>query len=196
MKRYRVVATALIASAIAVGCAKGPPPKFYMLDTPAATEPEGLEQGLIIGIGPVTLPAHLDRNQIVSRESGVKLMLSEGEQWAEPLKEGVIRVLTVQLAVTLNSNRIFSLPLRQRRPLDFQVAIDVLRFDGIPGGDVVLGARWTVLSGDGKDLLLSQVSLIRESTGGPEVAQIVEAQSRAIAKLGAEIGAKLKERQS
>ena len=193
-RRHIRLAAACLAAALASGCAKGPPPKFYMLQTPAATAPEGLEQGVTVGIGPVNLPGHLDRNQIVSRESGVKLQLSEGEQWAEPLKEGVIRVLAVQLALTLDSNRIFALPLRQRRALDFQVAVDVLRLDGELGKDVVLGARWTVLSGDGKDLLTSQVTRVQEPTGSPDVAGLVEAESRAVAKLGAAIGRTIKER--
>jgi len=188
------LAAAVLAAALASGCAKGPPPKFYVLQTPAATEPAGIEQGVTVGVGPVELPAHLDRNQIVSRETGVKLQLSEGEQWAEPLKNGVTRVLVVQLALTMDSNRIFALPLRQRRPLDFQVAVDVLRLDGVLGQSVVLGARWSILSGDGKKLLLSQVSRIEEGTGGPEVAALVEAQSRAVAKLGEEIGLAIKER--
>ena len=190
------IAAALLAAVIVTGCAKGPPPKFYMLETPAATEPEGLEQGVIIGVGPVSLPGHLDRNQIVSRESGVKLQISESDQWAEPLKEGVIRVLAVQLAHTLDSNRIFALPLRQRREMDYQVAVDVVRFDGVVGQDVVLGARWTILSGDGKKLLLSRVSRFTEPAGGPELADLVAAQSRAVAKLGEAIGAAVKERMS
>jgi uncharacterized lipoprotein YmbA len=188
------LAAAFLGAALASGCAKGPPPKFYMMQTPAATEPAGLEQGVTIGVGPVNLPAHLDRNQIVSRETGVKLDLSEREQWAEPVKDGVSRVLAVQLALTLDSNRIFVLPLRRRRALDFQVAVDVLRLDGTLGGDVILGARWSILSGDGKKLLISQVSRVEESTGVPEVAAYVEAQSRAVARLGEEIGTAIKER--
>jgi len=188
------LAVGCLAAALASGCAKGPPPKFYMLETPAVTEPAGLEQGVSIGVGPVTLPGHLDRNQIVSRESGVKLQLSEGEQWAEPLKDGVTRVLAVQLALTLGSNRIFALPLRQPRPLDLRVAVDVVRLDGELGKDVILGARWTIVSGDGKTLLLSRVSRIEESTGAPDVAALVEAQSRAVAKLGAEIGHAIRDR--
>jgi len=189
----------ILATALVSGCAKGPPPKFYVLQTPVATEPAGIEQGVTIGVGPVELPAHLDRNQIVSRETGVKLKLSEQEQWAEPLKNGVTRVLVVQLALTMDSNRIYALPLRQRRALDFQVSVDLLRFDGVLGQDVVLGARWSILSGDGKKLLLSQVSRIEEKAVRPEdpeleVAALVEAQSRAVAKLGEEIGLEIKER--
>lgn len=188
------LAAACLATALAPGCAKGPPPNFYMLETPAVTEPAGLEQGVTVGVGPVSLPGHLDRNQIVSRETSVQLHLSERDQWAEPLKEGVIRVLAVQLALTLDSNRIFALPLRQPRQLDYQVAIDVVRLDGEIGKDVVLGARWTVLSGDGRKLLLSRVSRIVEPAGSPELVGLVEAQSRAVARLGEEIGLAIKGR--
>lgn len=186
----------LVVAGLLIGaCAPKPPPDFYLLNTAAPTSPPGFEQGVRVGVGPVKTPSYLDRNQIVSRESGTKLRLSEQSQWAEPMKAGLTRVLLVNLGLELDSNRIYALPMRQRRSLDYQIPIDVLRFDGTlgTGREVVLGARWMLLSGDGKQVLISKVSRIQEPVNAVDVAAFVEAQSRAVARLSAEIAIAIKE---
>jgi uncharacterized lipoprotein YmbA len=173
-----------------------PPPDFYLLNTAAPTSLPGFEQGVSIGLGPVETASYLDRNQIVSRESATKLSLSEQSQWAEPVKAGLTRVLLVNIGLALDSNRIYALPMRQRRELDYQIPIDVLRFDGALVGEkkeVLLAVRWTVLDGDGKQVLVSKVSSIREPIKGADTTAFVDAQSRALAKLSTEIASAIKE---
>lgn len=182
----------LLPLLLALGCAKGPPPQFYLLAPDSPTHLPGFEEGIAVGVGPVELPPHLDRNQIVSREAPTKLRLSEQNQWAEPLKVGFTRVLLIALGLELDSNRIYELPTRRRRNLDYQVAVDVLRFDGALGREVVLAARWSLLSGDGDRVLISKVSRIREPTTGVDYSAFVSAQSRAVERLGREIAASIK----
>jgi hypothetical protein len=121
--------------------------------------------------------------------------LSEQNQWAEPLKAGFTRVLLVTLGLELDSNRIYELPTRKRRSLDYQVAVDVFRFDGEIGGEVILGARWSLLTSDGNDILLSKVSQIREPVRTADYHAFVSAQSRAVEQLGREISATVKSQQ-
>lgn len=186
-------ASPLIAVLLLGGCASGPPPSLYILDTQAPAQLPGLEQGIVIGLGPIETPRYLDRNQIVARGDTPKLEASGQHQWAEPLKSGIGRVLMVNLGLELDSNRIYELPMRRRRNLDYKVPIDVLRFDGVLGREVVLSARWTLLSDDGKKVLLSRVSRIIEPTGGSDVEAFVAAQGRALAKLATEIADAIKE---
>jgi uncharacterized lipoprotein YmbA len=102
----------------------------------------------------------------------------------------------VNLGLELDSNRVYALPMRQRRPLDYQIPIDVLRFDGTLGSgknEIILAVRWTVLSGDGKQVLVSKVSGIREPVKATGVTAFVDAQSRALTKLSADIASTIKE---
>jgi uncharacterized lipoprotein YmbA len=169
------------------GCAKTPAPDIYLLDSAAPTHLPGFEKGIAVGVGPVELAPYLDRGQIISRESATKLKASEGHQWGEPLKAGFTRVLMVNLGLELDSNRIYEFPTRQRRSLDYQVAVDILRFDGALSGEVVLAVRWTLLSGDGKRVLVSKVSSIEEAVQQPSYESFVNAQSRAVVKLAREV---------
>ena len=54
-------------SLLAIGCAKTPAPDFYLLAPDVPSQTPGFEEGVAVGVGPVELPPHLDRNQIVSR---------------------------------------------------------------------------------------------------------------------------------
>jgi uncharacterized lipoprotein YmbA len=174
------------------GCATTPPPGFYLLATSAPSQLPGFEKGLAVGVGPVQIPSHLDRNQIVSRVGATKLWLSEKDQWAEPLRDGFTRVLLITLGLDLDSNRIYAMPSRTRHDLDYQVAVDVLRFDGVLGQEVILGVRWALTSGDGDKILASKVSLVREATAGNDYTAFVAAQSRAVTQLGHEIAETIK----
>lgn len=177
----------LATFALATGCAKGPPPNFYVLHAHASESVVGVERGVAVGVGPVELPAHLNRSQIVTRDTDYRLELSETHQWAEPLKDSVSRVIAVNLSNMLESNRVYVIPRRQRISLDFQVSIDIARFDGQLGEAAVLGARWTLYGGDTSEPLLSKVTIITERTEDGSYNALVAANSRALQTLSLEI---------
>jgi uncharacterized lipoprotein YmbA len=179
---------------IVSGCApKGPPPIMYVLDSQAPAMLPAFEKGLVVGLGPVEVAPYLNRNQIVTRETGSRLGLSEQHQWAEPLKDGFTRVLLVNLGVALDSNMVFALPLRKRRDLDFEIPVEILRFDGELGKEVVVGARWSVLEGESQKILKTQVTVIREPLSSPSYEDFVATLSRIMAQLGQEIAAVVEE---
>ena len=171
----------------AAGCAKGPPPDFYVLHAPASESIVGAEHGVAVGVGPIELPAHLNRSQIVTRATDYQLDLSESHQWAEPLKDSVSRVIAVNLSSMLESNRVFVIPRRQKVSLDFQISIDIARFDGRLGEAAALGARWTLYGKDTREPLLSQVTIVSEDTEDGSYNALVAASSRALGILSMEI---------
>lgn len=178
----------LLAALVAItGCAKGPSPDFYVLHATASESVVGVERGIAVGVGPIELPAHLNRSQIVTRDSDYRLELSESHQWAEPLKDSVSRVIAVNLSNMLGSNRVYVVPRRQKVTLDFQVSIDIARFDGALGEAAVLGARWTLFGKDTREPLLSRVTIVTETTDDGSYNALVAASSRALEALSLEI---------
>jgi uncharacterized lipoprotein YmbA len=133
------------------------------------------------------LPAHLNRSQIVTRTSDYQLDLSESHQWAEPLKDSVSRVIAINLSNMLESNRVYVVPRRQKISLDFQVSIDIARFDGRLGEAATLGARWTLYGKDTREPLLSKVTIVYEETGDGTYNALVGASSRTLEILSREI---------
>jgi uncharacterized lipoprotein YmbA len=193
-KRFITLALfAFLAFAIS-GClgAQKPPPDYYMLDPGPPGKFTGLEHGIAIGIGPFSVAPHLNRLQIVTRESDTRLKMSEAHQWAAPLKDTIWNILAINLAKELNTNRIYEVPSRQKRTLAFRVGIDILRLEGQLGGDVELLSRWIISSGDGKKELISKISHFLESTRIDDYEAYAEAKSRALTALSKEIAAAMK----
>ena len=182
--RFYVLLAAVIAAA---GCAKGPPPDFYILNAATGESFVGAQRGIVVGVGPIDLPAHLNRSQIVTRATDYQLTLSESHQWAEPLKDSVSRVLVMNLSNVLDTNRVYVLPRRQKTSFDFRVSIDIQRLDGRLGEEAVLRARWTLHGSDPRKPLLSQLTIVREKPKDGTYDALVAASSRALEVLSTDI---------
>ncbi len=185
-----------VVALLGAGCAKGPPPTLYLLDSTPDEQLPGFERGVAVGVGPIELPAYLDRPHIVTRRTSNRLWFSESHQWAEPLKEGVTRELAVNLALVLDSNRIYVLPQRQKTPLDFRVTIDFARFDGTADARAVLAARWSLYDGEARRLLVTKVSEIVVPARSEGYEDLVRAMSTALSMLGGEIAEEIRRRAS
>lgn len=197
MNNARTIITSITAlvllTATLAACGLGPsaPSRFYVLSSPpelVSKKPhEKAGRELVIGVGPVELPAHLDRTQIVTQASQYRLVLKDLDQWAEPLKEGFTRVLAQNLSRLLNTNQIVRFPWRRPFTVQVQVTVEVLRFDTDAVGESVLAARWNILDGDGRKLLYSRTSTYRDQASGTGVEPIIAAMSRNLVELSREI---------
>ena len=188
--RFTVI-TLICSLTVLGGCASTEPSRFYILHSLSGSEAEtqiaAAENGVAIGIGPVELPEYLDRPQIVTRLSKNELQLAEFDQWVEPLNHNLPRVLAENLSILLSTDRIFTYPWTGSAQIDYQVAVEVTRFDGTLGGDVLLNTRWSLLAVDEKKILVKKKSTFRQSTSGGGYEALASAKSQALADLSREI---------
>jgi uncharacterized lipoprotein YmbA len=150
------------------------------------------EEPIALAIGMDSFPEYLARLQIVTRTSDNKLQFAAFDHWAEPLSHNFTRVLVIGLGVHLSTDRIYVFPWRKNRPIDYELLVDVLRFDGEFGVDVVLDARWSLYDGSGKRELLTTAIKISEPVETKDYEAQVAAMSRAVGKLGREIAESIK----
>ncbi len=174
-----------------LGCASSPKTRFYTLSSlqERGKEPKNVasDQGLIIVLGPVKFSEYLDRTEIVTRSSSNRINFSDFDAWASPLSEDFTRVLAENLSTLLSTNSIILYPRPRRSLVDYQITVDVIRFDGPLGGDISLIARWSIFDGKEKKLLTVRKSKIVEPSGAQGYEAMVVADSRALEKLSREI---------
>jgi uncharacterized lipoprotein YmbA len=189
--RTRFLALAACAAVLALaGCAAGQPTRFYTLaalpDAPSEALP-ALPADLTVGVGPVTLPPYLDRPQLVTRAGSNRAVLADFDSWVEPLQGMFARVLAENLSRLLGTDNVLQLP--QERPIRFnyQVEVDVTRFDVDAAGSAILDARWWVLGRGGERLLQSGRSTISEPTEVGDYTAAAAALSRALGAMSTEI---------
>ena len=158
----------------------------------ALTDGKGDSTGTSIEleVGPVTVPGYLDRPQIVTRKGRDEIELAEFALWSEPLKNSVSRTLGENLATLLRTDRVAIFPSRGCRVVQYQVVIDVARFDGSTEGDLVLDARWRIQEGNGKELVMGR-STLNEATGAPGCVAQAAAMSRALGRLSQDVATAL-----
>ena len=196
---HRPRVAALIQSALLIwglaGCVGSSAPARYYVLTPrpeAAGDPPGTRGpcGLALGVGPVQLPDLLDRAEIVTRRLADEIDRAEFDRWAEPLADSVPRVLAEDLSALVKTERIAIFPWDPEQAVRYQIVVDVLRFDGTLGGEVVLDARWRILAGDGAERAVRR-SVLTQPTVGPGYEALVAAMSRALEAFSREIAATL-----
>ena len=146
---------------------------------------------LAIGLGPVTFPAYLDRPQFVTRLEGSELAVDELNRWAGGFQSNVVGALADGLSARLGTDRVFLDPGASPFPLAYQVAVDIHRFEGRLGGDLVLRARWVVREQGGQGRAWSEESTIRKSVAGPEVDSLVIAHDAALDELAGIIAGRI-----
>jgi uncharacterized lipoprotein YmbA len=177
-------------SCVSIGGRGSPDTQHYVL-SPVVEAPSGATASpaapLVVGVGPVSLPAYLDRPQLVTRPAPDRLDVNEFAQWGEPLRDAVTRVVAVNLARLLPDSQVVKFPWRSTEKIRYRVILDIEQMDGPAGGDVALDARWRILDPSGREVV-ARVSRLSEPAG-PETA--AAAMSRALGALSRDIAREL-----
>ena len=210
----RAVVRRLLGLAASIGllscAAVSDPTQYYALDRAAGSSStaDGAESraspstppspvagtgSVTVGVGPVIIPGYLDRIQIVSRTAAGRVEISTFHRWAEPLGDGIARTLAEEIAARVPTERVVAFPWRGvvARTLQYQVVVAVVRFDGRPGGDITLDARWRILGRDGNELAFRRSTVI-ETAAGSGYEPMVAAMTRALLALGQEIASEIR----
>jgi uncharacterized lipoprotein YmbA len=138
-----------------VGCQSSPPVEFYTLE-PLQLKLHSqniITQPKTIGIGPITLPAILANQKIVTRSSGSTVKIAQFQQWASPLNDNMLEVIARNLSILQPGNIFRSYPWSVHGQVDLQVIIDIVQFDTLPGQSAILEANWSIKN-ENKNLTL------------------------------------------
>jgi hypothetical protein len=192
-----ILSTGLLLTFVA-GCA-GPSPRssYYLLsalpDQEIGQTTTAASDGLSIGIGPVSFPDYLDRQQIVIRTGPNEVSFSEFDRWAEPLKNNFMRVFKEDLVELLRTDNIFVYPWPPDAVFEFQVSVEATRFDAHPGDMSELDVQWMIIRAHDREVVLSRKSSYTVDLDGSDYNTIVAAQSRTVADFSREVAAAITE---
>jgi uncharacterized lipoprotein YmbA len=185
-----LAAVSALATAACIGGRASPDTQHYVLN-PVIEAPPGGSAGPAappaVGVGPVSLPAYLDRPQLVMRSAPDRLDIREFAQWGEPLRDAVTRVVAVNLGRLLPDSRVVTFPWRSGEKIRYQVILDIEQMDGPAGGTVALDARWRILDRSGSEVA-ARVARLSEPAGPGTTAAAV---SRALGALSRDIAREL-----
>ncbi len=168
--------------------------RFYVL-TPlvddahiASASPSPPDQPLVqVGLAPVEIPRYLDRPQIVTRVSANELVLAEFDQWAEPLPDRIMQILSENMTRLLVTHYIEVLPAQRSNQSAYEVVVTLMRFESEVGNGCVLSARWALLDEQDKSVRVRNTFDVRIPLATSDYDAIAGAMSRALAALSRDI---------
>lgn len=195
----RPLVLALLAALLLPGCARilgvnQSAPRLFVLDAePGAVASDASD--LVLGLGPVDLPAYLDRQGIVTRVAPNRLETSRMDLWAEPIAGAFRGVLAQDLRLRLPGLTIRPLPwLPSTRPR-LAVAVAVSRFEVVSASrSAELDATWSLRDPEQGTLLASREATIVQPVGGGGTEAEVATLGKAIGALADEIAAEVARR--
>ena len=185
MRRLAALAIPFALVVLASGCASTPDSRFYTL-SPVSTTPAPAPSTLSVAVGPVSVPAVVDRPQIVVSMGPNRVVLDEFNRWASPLQSNIARVVAENLSGMLGTPRVTLSSQTMSADAEYRVVIAVQGFDSAPGEAAKLDAGWTVSRAkDGQ----SQPgrTTVREPATEKGYDALAAAHSRAVARLSRDI---------
>jgi uncharacterized lipoprotein YmbA len=169
---------------LAAGCGSTPPSRYYTLS--ATATPATTSSSLSVAVGPVSVPAAVDRPEMVVGAGVNEVRLDEFNRWAAPLQEDLSRVIAENLVAMLGTPRVTLFPQTFSPDADYRVAVEVQRFESAPGKAATLHAVWIVRRAkDGK--ARTGRTTVHETVQDNSYDALAAAHSRAAARLSQDI---------
>ncbi len=179
----RITVLAACLSIAAAGCST-PPSHFYTLNAAGGAVKNSSD--VSVAVGPVSIPAVVDRPQIVVSMGPNQVRLEEFNRWALPLQNNIARVIAENLTTQLGTPRVTVFPELTSTDASYRAIIDVQRFDSILGEAAILEALWVVRRIKDAQSERGRIT-VREAVQGKDYEALAAGHSRAVARLSAEI---------
>jgi uncharacterized lipoprotein YmbA len=163
-RRFLWIVVALLA-----GCASHEPlPRYFVLTSDAsATGTRSGTQGGIHGarifIRRVDIPGYLKTTKLASRRADNQIEYSTAPQWAEPLNEGIADAVANAIDRTSRATVVGVIGGGIPPAREYDLKIDVERFEGDDRGDVVLLATWSLFAPESSTPVLTRRSRFVQS---------------------------------
>lgn len=167
------------------------PAARYLLD-PTVPYRAGHSQRPALAIAKPSLPAYLDRQQLVIRDGGGAVQLLDNHLWSEPLSSGISRVLAANLSRLTGSSSI--LAVNDYLSLDYTALVElrIAQFDPDTAGNLVLECTWKLQPVRGGDAdYRSFRTAVPMAVTVPPMKGRMAAMNEALADLARDIGRRL-----
>ena len=192
MEKSRTIRIAYLTVCVCIlmltACGRTPPAKFYSLQPVEQTSRgRSMPSNVALAIGPVAIPAEIDREEIVTRDTGNEVNFSEFHRWAGPLYKSIAAVMAQNIATLLDTDRVTPFTRENIFKPTHRVVVNINRYDSQLSKEFLLDATWSIKDLKNNRVLVGQNSKIEEALTSAGYEELVAAQSKALGALSKEI---------
>jgi uncharacterized lipoprotein YmbA len=188
-----MITTRLFLGTLAIifisACGSSPKTNYYMLSTKDSGTPGN--SGPALGVGPVELPQYLRRSAMVINRDEHLLTLAEFDRWAEPLEDGITRVVALNLAMLLDTQDVQSYPWRRHAAPHFGVSLTLAQLS-MRGTSAELVTEWRITDVGSQTVLKQQIGRYITSASSADAAAVAAAYSELMLLLSQDIARSLR----
>lgn len=170
-------------------CGTSPKTHFYTLSTDhqTYTHSDRSAEGIRIGVWKAKIPELLDRADIVTRSGKHNVELADFHKWADRLDSNISRLVASELGDRLKTDNVLISPWPSYTKNDYQVKININRFDGELGGEIVLSGSWNLLNSEGNEELVRETFTYKTQAAGITYNDMIAALSSLTVQLAEQI---------
>ncbi len=176
------------------------PTRYFVLTGPSLND-DGVRNfggALRVGLKAVDIAPYLRKPTIAVRRGTHEVIYDDYIRWAEPLEAGVARIVQARLLAAPGIGRVYHAPLSFDQQRDYDVALSIIRCEGVTGNRSVArfaAAVEVTTSGDDPQVVLRKVFQAPDGEwDGQDYAALARALSQGVAALCEEIVAALPEK--
>jgi uncharacterized protein len=177
-----------LAFAVILPACSSPRERLYVLDATAASGTPMPHRETVV-LGPVSIPPELDRPQVMVLESG-RLVMSEQDRWAVPLKQAIPRALAAELGER-TAYRVVAAGSAAIEAPAARLTVDVSRFEASRTGGAVVAAHWLWRPTGNDAPVIEGDAIAHAGLHGAGYAALVDSLRQATAELAARIAEQL-----
>jgi uncharacterized protein len=123
-----------------------PRERYYVLEQSAPEHPIAIAKRSTVLVGPIVIPAEMDRPQIVVRKGPHEVAFNEQVRWAVPLKEALPRMIAGELSRHGKNSRFVPIASGIASTAKAQLAIDFIRFEASYETGATVALHWVYRS--------------------------------------------------
>lgn len=179
--------TCIAAIGLLGACASAPPVHHVTLDDggPRITRSSATPSVAVVR---ANVPELIDRPQLVVRNNGHQVTLSEQYRWAEPLRREIPRVFANDLGELLESNRVAALPTAAESfYVDFKLSLDFQQLDAVSGQGTDVDVLWRIEVRGGKAIVGRSTFRQPQAAATTDLESLVATQRQALRRVATEI---------
>lgn len=135
-----------VLSAVLLAACASPRPHFYSLRQPDLVSTVDARLGRTVVVGPVSIPALVDRPQLVVHENDYEVSVNELQRWGAPLKDQLMELMAAGLSDRIANRQFMAASSAAIKAPDARLTVDFLRLELSRTSGAQLVAHWVYRS--------------------------------------------------
>ncbi|MFA7553058.1 MAG: PqiC family protein [Spongiibacteraceae bacterium] len=164
--------TLICALILLVACSSSPTTRYYLLQ-PLSSPPaqSSITTATVIGLGPIEIAEYLSKPQLLKTNGSYQLNYSDFDRWAEPIEQGILRVLQQNLSILRNNSPVYPFPWRRDEQPPIAIRCHILALDVNQNNQALLKVDWRLVNTSTGEKLAGAIDIFKTSAGSSYAGQ-------------------------